>query len=82
MRLPLSEYILLGLACGLLAAAGDLLESFLKRCAGMKDSSDLLGHHGGVFDRYDSMILPIPFVLWYILCCGQHERSYVGLVSI
>ena len=82
MRLPLSEYILLGLACGLLAAAGDLLESFLKRCAGMKDSSNLLGIHGGLFDRYDSMILTIPFVHWYILSCGQHERSYVGLVSI
>ncbi len=33
----------------------------------MKDSSNLLGAHGGMFDRIDSLLLNVPFVLWYAL---------------
>jgi len=44
---------------------GDLTESRLKRLAGMKDSSALLPGHGGLFDRFDAMILSAPFVYIY-----------------
>lgn len=44
---------------------GDISESSLKRIAGVKDSSNLLPGHGGLFDRFDSMILSAPFI--YIL---------------
>ena len=47
---------LLGAALAVLAQAGDFFESWLKRRAGVKDSSKLIPGHGGVFDRIDGMI--------------------------
>lgn len=47
---------LLGAALALLAQAGDFFESWLKRRAGVKDSSRLIPGHGGVFDRIDGML--------------------------
>ncbi|MEX0648625.1 MAG: phosphatidate cytidylyltransferase [Balneolaceae bacterium] len=49
----------------ILGPAGDLLASRLKRIAGVKDSSGLLPGHGGLFDRFDALILSSPFVFFY-----------------
>jgi phosphatidate cytidylyltransferase len=58
--------MLTGLVVGLSAQTGDLLESASKRLLGAKDSGVLLPGHGGVLDRFDSVMLAAP-VLWLCL---------------
>ncbi len=51
----------LGVAVPILATVGDLVESKLKREAGVKDSGNIMPGHGGVLDRFDSLIFVSPF---------------------
>lgn len=53
---------LLGAVGGLLALAGDLAISMLKRQVGAKDSSQLIPGHGGVLDRLDSILFVLPLL--------------------
>ncbi len=54
--------VALGLGIGIVAQAGDLLESKVKRLADAKDSGRLIPGHGGLFDRLDSLIPIFPIV--------------------
>ena len=56
----------LGVLVSLAATTGDLVESLLKRDAGIKDMSNFLPGHGGVMDRLDSMLVAVP-VGWLVL---------------
>jgi phosphatidate cytidylyltransferase len=62
----LLKAVLLGLLLAVVAQTGDFFESWLKRKAGVKDSSNLIPGHGGVFDRTDGLIAVL-FVLGFIL---------------
>lgn len=53
---------IMGAIISIIAQIGDLIESLFKRECGVKDSGTILMGHGGVLDRFDSMILVLPFV--------------------
>ncbi|ODA40709.1 phosphatidate cytidylyltransferase [Desulfosporosinus sp. BG] len=60
-------YIVLGGVVGISSQVGDLFESALKRSAGVKDSGKLIPGHGGVLDRFDSLIFALPLVYYGVI---------------
>jgi len=66
-QLPLKRALLTGLLIGLASPAGDLIESMFKRDAGVKDSSGLIPGHGGVLDRFDTIMFISPFIYFITL---------------
>ena len=61
----LNDSIILGLLIGVVCQAGDNFESLLKRYTGVKDSSNIIPGHGGLLDRFDSLIFVTPFIYLY-----------------
>jgi phosphatidate cytidylyltransferase len=58
--------VVIGVLIGVFGQLGDLIESRFKRDAGVKDSSSLIPGHGGVYDRFDSLVYISPIVYLYI----------------
>ncbi len=67
VEIPLIKIVGLGLALGLAGQAGDFWESMLKRYFSIKDSSGLIPGHGGVLDRFDSLLFAAPTLYYFLL---------------
>lgn len=59
------DWMALALCAAVAGTAGDLLESKLKRMANVKDSGTMMPGHGGALDRFDSLLVAIPFAYAY-----------------
>ncbi len=59
-----------GMLCALIGLVGDLSASLIKRQTGIKDYGNIMPGHGGVMDRFDSVILVAPF-MYYVFSLGM-----------
>ena len=64
--LTLSQTLVCAVIVGVFGQLGDMVESLMKRDAGVKDSSSIIPGHGGVFDRFDSLIFVAPLLFFYL----------------
>jgi len=64
-RYDMTDWMVLALLAAVAGTAGDLLESKLKRVAGVKDSGNIMPGHGGALDRFDSLLVTLPFAFCY-----------------
>ena len=68
MELPIWYFALTGVLANLFGQLGDLSTSLIKREAGIKDYSHIFLTHGGVLDRFDSILFIAPVVYAAVLC--------------
>ncbi len=67
LREHLLTIIMIGLVGSILSIAGDLTASLIKRKVGIKDFGNIMPGHGGVLDRFDSIIFTAPVVYYFLI---------------
>ncbi len=64
--LAVKHWVAIAAICAVFGTLGDLLESKIKRLAGVKDSGSFMPGHGGFLDRFDSLLVAAPIVWLYV----------------
>lgn len=65
-EIQIIHFFLIGALCGIMGQFGDLVASSVKRYVGIKDYSNLIPGHGGVLDRFDSILFNSAVVFYYL----------------
>jgi phosphatidate cytidylyltransferase len=63
-------------ALNIAAQLGDLVESLIKRGAGVKDSGAILPGHGGMLDRIDALLFGVPILWFYVAALYPPARPW------
>jgi phosphatidate cytidylyltransferase len=69
-ELNTAQWLITAILVTITGTLGDLVESMLKRSAGVKDSGTLLPGHGGILDRFDAFFVALPCVFYYLYISG------------
>jgi phosphatidate cytidylyltransferase len=70
LELSAAALVLLGLFCGVISQIGDWSASAVKRYVNVKDYGSIMPGHGGVLDRFDSILFVAPVVYYVIVVCN------------
>lgn len=65
------HFVITGFLCGVASELGDLAASYIKRYTGIKDFGNIIPGHGGIMDRFDSILFTVPVIYYYFSFIGN-----------